>query len=327
VVDIHKQVLEAHRRIKDSVVHTPLERSNILSERSGANVYLKCEHLQHTGSFKLRGAFNKLMHLHETADGKKFNIVAASTGNHGMAVAYAANKLGIDASIYLPRETSQVKQCAIRSLGAKIVPVDGDCLQAEIEARKRSEETGASFVSPYNDDYVVAGQGTLGVELAEDAKLDAVFISVGGGGLIGGIGSYLKSVNPKVRIVGCWPENAPAMLRCIEAKCIVDVPEQPTLSNSTAGGVEPGSVTFEVCRNVIDEHLTVTETEIADAMRLIAEHERWLVEGAAGVAVAALIKSQKQYAGKNVAIVLCGRNLSLSQIERVFGAPASSRQT
>jgi len=319
--DVHAQVLDAHRRIKESVVRTPLERSNVLSERSGANVYLKCEHLQHTGSFKLRGAFNKLMHLQENAgrhDAPPLRIVAASTGNHGMAVAYAASKLGINACIYLPRETSQVKQEAIRNLGATIVAVDGDCLTAEIEARKNSEQTGAPFVSPYNDIHVVAGQGTLGLELANDAELDAVFVAVGGGGLVGGIGSYLKTAAPKVRIVGCWPENAPAMLRCIEEKQIVDVPEQPTLSNSTAGGVEPGSVTFDLCRQVIDEHITVTEAEIADAMRLIAEHERWLVEGAAGVAVAAFIKQKDHYAGKNVAVVLCGRNYNWSQLRSIF---------
>jgi threonine dehydratase len=198
--------------------------------------------------------------------------------------------------------------------------VGDDPLSAEVAARRAAEQAGKVFISPYNDADVIAGQGTIAVELERQLpRIDAVFVAVGGGGLIGGIGAYLKAVTPQTEIVGCWPENSPVLYECLRAGSIVDVVEQPTLSESTSGGLEPGAVTLDVCRNTIDRSVMVSEDEILSAMRLILETEHWVVEGAAGVAVAAFRKEAHRYAGKNVVIVLCGRNLSPGVLRRLAG--------
>lgn len=315
------EIVAADRRIKGvsaGVIETPLQLSHALGVRSQANAYLKCEHLQNTGSFKLRGALNKFRLLDSETAGR--GIVAASSGNHGLAISLSAAILKLDAVIYVPESVSSMKADAIASYGAKIVKVDGDGLQAEITARREADSSGRVFVSPYNDLDVIAGQGTIGLELeAQCPQLDAVIIAVGGGGLISGVGSWLKTRLPDVEIVGAWPEVACSMLRCLEAGTIIDVDEQATLSDGTAGGVEPGSVSFPLALETIDSTVLVSENEIADAMRLIAASERWIVEGAAGVAVAAFLKMADKYRGKNVAIVVCGRNISFEKFLEAVG--------
>lgn len=213
--------------------------------------------------------------------------------------------------MFVSSHVSAAKARRIESQGARVRPAGDDPLTAELAARHAAEESGKVFISPYNDVDVMAGQGTIAVELHRQIpSLDAVFVAVGGGGLIGGIGAYLKAIAPAVEVVGCWPETSPVMYQCMRAGRIIDVPEQPTLSESTAGGLEPGSVTLDVCRRVIDCSVLVTEAEILDAMRFILATEHWLIEGAAAVAVAAFRKVSARYQGKECAIVLCGRNLS-----------------
>jgi threonine dehydratase len=281
-------------------------------------VLLKAEHLQPTGSFKIRGATNKIHVLGETA--RSTGVITASTGNHGQAVARAGAMARVPVTVYVAASTVPEKMEAIRGWGAELVVLDGNPLHAELEARRRAAEQNKPYISPYNDLDVVAGQGTLGVELAEQApELDAVFISVGCGGLIGGTGSALEQLQPRTRVVGVWPENSPCLLRALEAGKIIDVPESTTLSDGTAGAVEPGSVTFPICQSVIDQTVTVTESQIAAAMRRIAAAERWIVEGAAGVALAGLEKLAHDYRGGTVAVVLCGRNVAL---ETFLGAIA-----
>lgn len=307
-----EQIREAEVRIREHVRETPVDYSFALSALSGCNVFLKLEHLQHTGSFKLRGAMNKILSL--DAGELQRGVIAASTGNHGMGVCWAARAAGTKATIYLPRDVSDSKLSMIRHLGGEAVPEFADCLAAEIQARRDAEEMGRTFVSPYNDAQVIAGQGTIGIELARQIdSLDAVFIAVGGGGLIGGIAAHLKSLRPEIKIIGCWPEHSPVMLECLRAGRIIEVPEQATLSESTAGGVEEGSLTFPLCQNLINEYAVVSEAEIAAAMRLAFEKERWIIEGAAGLAVAAMLKEKERFRNRNVAVVLCGRNISASR--------------
>ena len=304
-----QQIVDAEARIRAHVRETPVDESLPLSELSGCSVYLKLEHLQHTGSFKLRGATNKILSL--SPEQLERGVIAASTGNHGMGVCRAARAAGARATIFLPRETAEAKIAMIRHLGGAPVAEFHDCLDAEIQARKTAAASGRVFISPYNDLDVVAGQGTIGVELARQLdRIDAVFIAVGGGGLIAGIGAYLKAVRPAARIAGCWPANARAMYESLRAGRILEVAEEPTLSESTAGGVEKGSITFPLCRQSIDDFILVEEAEIRHAMRLLAETERWMVEGAAAVALAALLKERERYRGQNVVILLCGRNIS-----------------
>ncbi len=307
-----QEIRAAEARIRAHVRETPVDESTALSERTGCRVFLKLEHLQHTGSFKLRGATNKMLSLR--AEQRGDGVLAASTGNHGLGVCWAARAVGARATIYLPHDASEAKIAAMRQLGGEPMAAYHDCLDAELHARAAAEGAGRVFISPYNDADVIAGQGTIGVELARQLdRLDAVFIAVGGGGLIGGVGAYLKAARPDARIVGCWPANAPALHESLRAGRILDVPESPTLSESTAGGVEPGSLTFPLCQQVIDESILVDEAEIRAALRLLAETDRWMVEGAAAVALAAFLREHERFRGQHVAILLCGRNISVEK--------------
>lgn len=308
--DLLAAIEQAHGAIRPLVPVTPLMESVGLSHRLDCTVLLKCEHLQPTGSFKYRGATNRMRLLSD--EQRRRGVITASTGNHGLAVAQAGALAGVGVTVYVAQSAAAAKRAAISALGAALVVVDGPTIEAEISARRDAAAQGRVFISPYNDTVIVAGQGTIGVELAEQAPdLDAVFVAVGGGGLIGGIGTALGRLAPNAQIVGVWPRNAPAMLRSMEAGAIVDTPDLPTLSDGTAGAVEPGSITFSICRSVINRTVTVSEQEIAAAMRLVAETDHWMVEGSAGVALAGLIRTAAEFRGRKAAVVLCGRNIAL----------------
>ena len=310
-------VAAAYVRIRPYVRETPVDESKALVGGGTASLYLKLEHLQHTGSFKFRGACNKIALL--TPAQAAAGVVAASNGNHGLGVAAAARARGIAAEVYVSAQVSPAKAQRIAAHGAAIRQAGSDPLAAELAARRAAETSGRVFISPYNDLDVVAGQGTIAVELHRQVpELDAVFVAVGGGGLIGGIGSYLKSVSPRTQIVGCWPETSPVLYECLRAGRVIDVPEQPTLSESTAGGLEPDSVTLPLCQNIMDRGVLVSEAEIRAAIRLVLETEHWLIEGAAAVAVAAFRRDARRWDGKRVAIVLCGRNVSPEVLARVL---------
>jgi threonine dehydratase len=314
VTDLTAAILAAHTAIRPLVPVSPLERSGQLSQELGCDVWLKCDHLLPIGAFKMRGATNKIRVLGEAA--RKTGVVTASTGNHGMAAAWAGARAGVPVTVYVPASAVRSKLDAIERLGAKLVIVDAPPIEGELQARRYGEEHGVPYISPYNDPDIVAGQGTIGVEIAEQAgadTLDAVFVCVGGGGLVSGLGTAMKHLSPRTRIVGVWPENSTCMLRALEAGRIIDVEEQPTLSDATAGAVEEGSITFPICQKVIDDRITVSETEIAAAMRAVANAERWMVEGAAGVAMAGLMQRKNEWRGKKVAVVLCGRNISVDK--------------
>jgi threonine dehydratase len=307
---VKEAILSAYQRIAPEVRETPLEWA------PAVGAHLKLEHLQHTGSFKFRGASNKIALL--TPRQAAAGVVTASNGNHGLGVAAAARARGITAEVFVSSHVSPAKAQRIQALGATLHPAGDEPLTAELAARRAAEASGRIFISPYNDLDVVAGQGSIAVEMLRQLPaLDAIFVAVGGGGLIGGIGTYLKAVSPRTEVIGCWPETSPVMYECLRAGAIVDVPEQPTLSESTAGGLEPGSVTFDLCRRAIDRSVLVSEDEILAAMRRILETEHWVIEGAAGVAVAAWIREASRYNGKNAAIVICGRNLSQEVLRKL----------
>ena len=315
-------IVEAYQRIRPWVRETPLEEASAQAPGGGVSVFYKLEHLQHTGSFKFRGASNKIALL--TPEQAAAGVIAASNGNHGLGVAAAAQARGIAAEVYCSSQVSPAKAQRIERHGARIRAVGDDPLTAEVAARRAAEQSGRVFISPYNDADVIAGQGTIAIELERQLPgLDAVFVAVGGGGLIGGIGAYLKAASPETEIVGCWPENSPVLYECLQAGRIVEVAERPTLSESTSGGLEPGSVTLDVCRRAIDRSVMVSEAEVLAAMRMILETEHWVIEGAAGVAVAAFRKEAQRYRGKTVAIVLCGRNLSPGVLRTLASAMMS----
>jgi threonine dehydratase len=299
----------ADRRIREYVRETPLRPSRALSDATRARVVLKLENRQDTGAFKLRGAANKLLSLPREATAH--GVVAASTGNHALAVSTMGRRLGIPVEILVSGQIHPYKRRKIEALQARVRAVEGDALFAELEARREAERSGRPYVSPYNDPDVIAGQGTVAVEILRQLgaqPLDAIFVAVGGGGLIGGIGAHLKRASPHTEVVGCWPENSPVLHECLRAGTIVEVPERPTWSTSTAGGVEPGAITLDLCRRVIDRRALVTEDEIVDAARRLHRDDGELVEGAAAVALAAFLRSAEDYAGKTVAVLLCGGN-------------------
>ena len=248
-------IIAANQRIKavdGGVRETPLDESGIFSDQTGVSFLLKGEHLQRTGSFKMRGAMNKVLCLNE--EDRKRGIITASSGNHGMATTQAARVGGVEATIYLPESVSPLKHSNMKRLGTNTVLVPGNGLEAERAARAAAEREGKTYVSPYADLDIIAGQGTVGLELAEKCPdLAAVYVCVGGGGLISGIGCFLKAHRPDVEIIGCWPENAPAMHLCMEKGEIYDTPETTTLSDGSAGGVEKGpSPSRFVSRSLID---------------------------------------------------------------------------
>jgi threonine dehydratase len=310
--DVLPMIHEAAKRVYSVVRETPLVPlpqgpSGVRRPNAGA-AYAKLEQLQATGSFKLRGAANKLMSLspQQAAAG----VITSSTGNHGLGVAAAAKFLGIDAEVFLSAQVTAAKQEKIIEQGARIRIVGDDPLAAEVAARETAAKTGRSYVSPYNDPYVVAGQGTVAVELLlQLPDLDAIFIATGGGGLISGIGTLLHHMAPRAEVIGCWPENSAVMYECLKAGRIIEAPELPTLSESTAGGVEEGSITFDLCREVMHRGVLVTEEEILEAMRW-GHGQGWSMEGASGVALAACFKDGVRNADKNVVVLICGGNPS-----------------
>lgn len=307
---LFQSIHEAHATLRPQVPVTPLTRSPGLSALTGCDVHLKCEHLQLTGSFKFRGASNKLRLL--DASQRAGGVLAASSGNHGQGLALAGQLLQVPVTVYVSHEASAVKLDAMRELGAAVKVLEADSLGAEMQARREAERQGKPFVSPYNDLQVIAGQGTIGMELFEQAPdLDAVFVAVGGGGMVSGIAAALHKLAPSVRIIGCWPANAPTLQRSLEVGRISDMEEAPTLSDGTAGGVEQDAVTFPILQRLLKRTVLVSEDEIRQAMRDAAACERWIIEGAAAVALAGMKQLAGEYQDKKVAVILCGRNVKL----------------
>jgi threonine dehydratase len=301
-------IVSAHSAIRPAVAVTPLVYSERFSVAMGCEVYLKCEHQQATGSFKYRGAYNKVRLLSPQARTK--GICAATSGNHGLAMALACQQAQVNVTIYTPQRISPYKIEAMRALGATVIPVAGATLEAELLAEHEARRQGKTYVSPYNDLDVIAGQGTVGMEINDQQPdIDAVFCCMGGGGLATGLGAALSRLNPGAEIIGCSAERAGAMHRSLDAGQILTLDEQDTLAQSTAGNLHPGAVTFSLCERLVDRRVLVTEEEIRWAMRAVAVDEHWIVEGAAGASLAGALKLAHTLRGKRIAIVLCGRNV------------------
>ncbi|MCP3805324.1 threonine/serine dehydratase [Allokutzneria sp. A3M-2-11 16] len=288
---------------------TPLLPFSALGAQVGAELLVKCEHLQHTGSFKARGALAKALTF--TPEQRRRGVVTASSGNHGLGVANALAALGGQGVVFVPENASPVKVAAIERLGARVRRDGTDVGVLEQLAREYAAEHDMVYIPPYNDPEVIAGQGTVAVEMLEQTgKLDAVVVAVGGGGLVGGVASVLKQHWPDVRIIGASPANDAGMVACVRAGEVVWVDAEPTLSEGTAGNIEPGSITVELCRSLVDDWVLVDETAIASALRMVIDTEHHLVEGAAAVAFAAALAKRDELTGQRVAVVSCGANIS-----------------
>lgn len=316
-MDIFQEIIDARLRTEAYLLKTPLLYSGYLSRAVGGRVYLKMESEQYTGSFKARGAMNKLLWLNQK--GRHEPIVTASTGNHGLGVARALQLLQREGRIVIPDNTVSTKVEALQGYGADLERHGSDCFVSELYAKRLAEEKGWVYISPYNDPQVIGGQGTAGIEIAEQAPepIHNVFVTVGGGGLISGIGSYLKKIHPTIRIIGCQPANSPEMALSVQSGDYTTVEPQDTLSDASAGAFEEDSITYPICREVIDEFLLATEAEIADGIRLLLAKERKLVEGSAAVAVAALLKQPERWRNQASVIVICGGNISVDKLKGV----------
>jgi threonine dehydratase len=311
-------ILAAAQRLKGRVLRTPLERSEALSEASGASVFLKLENLQRTGSFKLRGALNRLLTLAEPE--RAAGVVAASAGNHALGVAEAASLLGAHATLVVPESGSPAKIAALRRYPAESVELlvkGADYDAAEALAIALARESRRRYVSAYNDPQIIAGQGTIGVELLEDLPdSEAVLVPAGGGGIIAGIGLWVKAINPQVRVIGVQSTASPQMYAAFEAGHLVTVPVLDSLADGLAGNIEPGSPMYELARQSVDEIVLVEESEIAQAMAWYIEQHHLIVEGSGAVVLAALLQQRIDgLKGKKVAAVLTGRNVSIELLK------------
>jgi threonine dehydratase len=310
-------IYRARQAVAPWVRRTPLVRSEALSARTGGNVHLKLETLQETGAFKLRGAANRLLQLSDAE--RERGVVAVSTGNHARAVAHAAKALGVPAVVCMSSLVPDNKVAAVRAAGAEVRIAGRNQDEAEEAARQLAAERGLVFVSPFDDPHVIAGQGTIGLELLEDLPaLDCVLVPLSGGGLIGGIALALKSADDSIRVIGVSMERGPAMVRSLEAGRPVPVEEEPSLADSLGGGIGlDNRYTFALARDLVDETVLVSETEIAAAMAHLYWQEQQITEGGAAVGVAALLAGKVEAQGANLVAVLSGRNVDMRRFSEI----------
>lgn len=311
-----EQIPMAAQRVHAHLAATPVERASYL-ESAGDPVFLKCEHRQPTGSFKVRGALNAIAQL--DPETRERGIITTSTGNHGMAVAWTVRKLGGRAIVYTHSNASAAKIERIQKLGAAVRVIDEDYLEIVRQARIDAERDGLLYVPPYDDAAVVAGQGTAAVELLEQVgRLDALFVTIGGGGLIAGMAAWLKHRRPDVVIYGCLPENSPDIAVGARGGDMSRVKHPPTLSDGSAGSILPDAITIDLCRQLVDEFVLVSELEIAVELRAYIDARHELIEGSAAVALAAYRRLQSRLHGKQAAIVVCGANISSTSLQRAL---------
>lgn len=311
-------VVAARERLRGFIYYSPCPHSQMLSALTGQQVYLKLENLQMTGSFKERGALNRIALL--TAEQAAMGVVAASAGNHAQGVAYHATKRGIKALIVMPLATPLVKVTATRGFGAEVILHGANYDEACAEAMRLCEAGGMTFIHPFDDAVVMAGQGTIGLELLEQIPdLEAVVVPIGGGGLIGGIACAIKESRPEVKVIGVQTSRLPSMLAAVEAGHPVTIEPATTIADGIAVR-RAGEVTFPVVERYVDEIVTVDEDEIASAILVLLEREKTLAEGAGATALAALLQKKTTVipAGARTAVLVCGGNIDVTLLSRII---------
>ena len=312
-------VLAARERLRDQVYYSPCARSEMLSKLTGQQVYLKLENLQMTGSFKERGALNRLSLL--TKEEAARGVVAASAGNHAQGVAYHSTRLGIRSIIVMPLATPLVKVTATREFGAEVVLHGANYDEACTEALRLCESEGMVFVHPFDDPAVMAGQGTIGLEMMEQiASLEAVIVPIGGGGLVGGIACAIKETNPNIRVIGVEPARLPSMIDAIAAHEPVTIDASTTIADGIAVR-RAGTITYPVVEQYVDEIVTVEEDEISSAILILLEREKTLAEGAGAAALAALLQGKTSLSnrkGVRVGVLVSGGNIDVTLLARII---------
>ncbi len=319
-----EDVLAARERVRDHVYYSPCPRSEMLSKLTGQQVFLKLENLQMTGSFKERGALNRLSLLTETEAQR--GVVAASAGNHAQGVAYHATRLGVRSRIVMPLATPLVKVTATREFGAEVLLHGANYDEAYAEATRLCESEGMVFLHPFDDAAVMAGQGTIGLEMLEQiAGLEAVIVPIGGGGLIGGMACAIKEMGarqggPEVRVIGVQTSRLPSMVEAIEQGKPVAIEAATTIADGIAVR-RAGTLTYPVVERYVDEIVTVDEDEIASAILVLLEREKTLAEGAGAAALAALLQGKTSLAnrrGVKTGVLVCGGNIDVTLLARII---------
>ena len=317
------EIMTASRRLKSVLHHTELDLSSTFSRMTGGNIYLKCENRQKTGSFKIRGATNKISAMVER--GERVPVVASSAGNHAQGVAYAASTFGIPATIVMPAAAPIAKVQATEGYGAKVV-LAGTCYdEAYAKACEICEEDGAAFLHPYNDYEVMAGQGTLGLEILGDLPtVDVILVPAGGGGLLAGMIAAVKQVNPRVQVYGVQAEGADAIARSFREKKLVTTDTASTIADGIAVK-SPGNLTVDIINRYGDGVLTVSDNEISGAILLLMERCKQIVEPAGASTVAAVLSGKLDVKGKNVVCVLSGGNIDVSFVQSIIEQGMAAR--
>jgi threonine dehydratase len=309
-------VVAARERVRGSIYCSPCPHSQMLSALTGQQVYLKLENLQMTGSFKERGALNRIATL--TAEQAARGVVAASAGNHAQGVAYHATKRGIRALIVMPLATPLVKVTATRGFGAEVLLYGANYDEACEEATRLCAAEGMTFIHPFDDAVVMAGQGTIGLELLEQVpQLEAVVVPIGGGGLIGGIACAIKESRPEIRVIGVQTSRLPSMVAAVELHRPVTVEPATTIADGIAVR-RAGDVTLPMVERYVDEIVTVDEDEIASAILVLLEREKTLAEGAGATALAALLQRKTSLNGAHTAVMVCGGNIDVTLLSRII---------
>jgi threonine dehydratase len=310
------EIQSALGRIRSSIYFSPCARSEEFSRRTGSSICLKLDNLQRTGAFKERGALNKLLTLSQAERAQ--GVIAASAGNHAQGLAYHAGLHGVTALICMPLTTPLIKVSATRSYGAEVILHGANYDEACEEALRRSQAQRLTFVHPFDDDAVIAGQGTLGLEILEQhPDIEAIVAPIGGGGLIAGIACAVKELNPKVRIVGVQPARLPSMKAAIAAGKPVTLSPAATIADGIAVR-RSGDRTLPMVQKYVDEIVTVDEEEIANAILLLLEREKTLAEGAGAAAIAALLNQKVSLLGKKTAVVVGGGNIDVTLLARIM---------
>jgi threonine dehydratase len=310
------EIHAAMGRIRDSIYLSPCARSEDFSQHTGNSVYLKLDNLQRTGAFKERGALNKLLTL--TEEERSRGVIAASAGNHAQGLAYHAGRHGIRAQIVMPLTTPLIKVSATKGYGAEVVLHGANYDEACEEAIRRSEQSGMTFVHPFDDEVVIAGQGTMGLEILQQVPdIEAIVAPIGGGGLIAGVACAVKETNPHVRVIGVQPARLPSMKMALAEGHPVTLSPAATIADGIAVR-RAGETTLPLVQKYVDDIVTVDEEEIANAVLLLLEREKTLAEGAGAAAFAALINHKTPLSGKKVAVLVCGGNIDVSLLSRIM---------
>lgn len=313
-----RDLWKAKKAIKPYVTRTPLVYSPALSEQTGANIYLKFENLQEVGAFKVRGAANKILSL--TPEQREKGVSTFSTGNHGMAVSYIAHRLGIQATVCMSKHVPDVKVKSIQRWGANILQEWESQDDAGKFCYEMEKTKGVTVIPPFDDKYIICGQGTIGLEIVEDCpEIDTVLVPLSGGGLISGVTLGVKMTVPDVKVIGVCMEKGAAMVESLKAGHPVEVDEAPTLADSLLGGIGlDNKYTFDIVKDLVDDEIQVSEEEIANGIKYCLENHRMLIEGASAVGIAYAMRPGVIKKGSNVAITVTGNGISMEWLKDIL---------